>query len=150
MKLYQVTIRLFHVMIRLREATIRLRDVAIRLFSGLRSDVGHVPGLPVVAHHAVALEDGPFLDDEGRCIDVAVDLTVAVDLDALGGDDLSDDGATDGDAADVEVTFDRRALADDQLVLRCDLAVELAVDAHRVLEFELALEGRAAIEKPIQ
>ena len=107
--------------------------------SPLRRDVGDVRGFSV-AHDAVALEDGAFFDDQGRRVDVAVDLAVAVDLDACVGDDLADDGAADGDAADVDVAFDVRALADDQLVLRVDLSVELAVDAHGVLELELALE----------
>src|SRR5437588_7224933 len=73
-----------------------------------------------------------------------------MDLYALGGHDLPDDRAADGDAAGVDFAFDLRALADDQLVLRHDLAVETAVDAHRVFEFELAAKRRAAIEETIQ
>ena len=71
----------------------------------------------LVAHHAVALEDRAFFDDQRGRVDVAVDLAVAVDLHALRGDDLADDRAADGDAADVDLAFDLRALADDQLVL---------------------------------
>src|SRR5688572_31881544 len=73
-----------------------------------------------------------------------------MDLDACVGHDLSDDRAADGDAADVNVPFDVRALADDQLVLRVDLSVELPVDAHRVLELQLAAERRAAIEESVE
>src|SRR6185503_9145946 len=104
----------------------------------------------LVSHHAVALEDGAFFDDERGRFDVAVDLAVTMDLDALRGHDLADDGAADGDAADVDVAFDVRALADDQLVLGHDLAVEAAVDPHRVFELQLTAKRGAAIEKAIQ
>src|SRR5687767_945029 len=112
--------------------------------SGLRGDVGDAAAL-LVSHHAIALENRPFFDDQRGRVDVAVDLAVAVNLDALCGDDSSDDGAADGDAADMELPFDVSALADDQFILRSDLAVELPVDAHRVLELELTLEGGAAV-----
>src|ERR1700745_1052536 len=106
-------------------------------FLRLRSDVRHRCRL-LVAHHAVALEDGPFLDDQRRRLDIAVDLSVAMDLDPLCGDDLADDGSADSDPSNMNIALDVRALSDDQFVLRHDLAVETAVDAHRVFELQLA------------
>src|SRR2546423_227925 len=61
----------------------------------LGGDVGDV-GRLLLAHHAIALEDRPLLDDESRGVDVAIDLAVAVDLGLLGRDDLAADGAADG------------------------------------------------------
>src|SRR5205085_6381304 len=95
----------------------------IPMLLSFSSDIRHTPTLPL-PHRAVALEDCPFFDDEGRRVDVAVHLAVAVDLDALIGDDFSDHRSTDGDAADVDIAFDVRRLADDQLILRRDAAIE--------------------------
>jgi hypothetical protein len=64
-----------------------------------------------------------------------------MNLHALVGYDLADHRAADGDAADVDVAVDVRALADDQFILRRDLSVEAPVDAHGVFELQLAFEG---------
>src|SRR6266568_765643 len=106
------------------------------LFGG---DIRNVP-LAAISHHAIPLEDGALFDDERRRVDVAVHLPVAVDLDLLIGHDPADDGAADGDVTDVDVPLDVRALPDDQLILRDDAAIEATVDAHGVLELQLALE----------
>src|SRR5205823_2743243 len=103
-----------------------------------------------IPHHAVALKDRALFDHERRSVDVAVDLSVAVNLDALRGDDFSDGRSADRDATDQDVALDRRALADDQFIFRNDLAVETAVDAHRVFEFQLAFEHGAAVKKPVE
>ena len=86
------------------------------------------------------MKDRALFDDECGRIDVAVDLAVAMNFYALVGDDLSDHRSADGDAADVDFSFDVCRLADDQLIFRADATVELAVDAHRVVELELSLE----------
>ena len=57
---------------------------------------------------AISLEDRSLFDDQSRRVDVAVHLSVPVNLDPLIGHDLPNDRAADGDASDVDVAFDMR------------------------------------------
>ena len=59
-------------------------------------------------------------------------------------------GAADGDDAAVDLRVDRRALADDERVLRHDAALDLAVDAEGVAEAQLALELGPLVHEPVQ
>ena len=73
-----------------------------------------------------------------------------MDLHALICRDFPDDRPADGDAANVDVAFDRRAFPDDQLILGHDFSIEAAIDAHGVFEFQFSLERSTAIDKAVQ
>src|SRR5690606_36616479 len=78
--------------------------------------------------------------ERGR-VQVAADLRLALEFDGLLGVDVAGDPtARDDHRPGVDLGLHVGALADDQRILRVDLAGEGALDADRYFEGELALE----------
>src|SRR5262245_50716762 len=116
----------------------------------LRGAGGQAPvALGDALHVAAAFEGHALVDLQGRRGDVAPHPPRRVDLDGALGADVPDDEALDDDVADIDLGVQLGALADDEDVVGEDLTGELAVDADRALEGELALEGAAPAQEGV-
>src|SRR5262249_37418261 len=92
----------------------------------------------------------PALDHDRRGGERSAHLGRRLDLDALAGLRVAAVLADDDERAHLDLALHFRALADHERVGRDDLSGELAVDAHRSFEQELALERAALAEQGIQ
>src|SRR5215203_5868766 len=77
-------------------------------------------------HRAMPFENDAFLDDQARRRDVPEQFSRCTNFDALTRSDVTSDAPHDDDAAAGDLRVDDRGFADDQRVLRCDLAFDLA------------------------
>ena len=73
-----------------------------------------------------------------------------MDLDELARAHLSLQRAVDRQAFDVDLGVDLGRVAQDQLASRRNLALELPVDAKRLLERELAFQVAALVQEAVQ
>ena len=93
--------------------------------------LGHLDG---------AVQDGPFLDDEPRCTDVAIDGARGLHLDLLRGADVSAHLPDHDHALGVDVGAHVAVVAHGELVVgQGDLALDLALD-DEVLIAQLQLQ----------
>src|SRR5688500_12841230 len=96
-------------------------------------------------------EEHALLHHDHGCLHVAEDAGGAPQLHPLGGEDVAHHFAADEHDAGADGGVDYTFLADDQGIVRNDLALELAVDhdgaAERVLAFDLRrfIDERAEI-----
>src|SRR2546426_4040210 len=113
-----------------------------------RRDDGRRLARARLGHAAMALEDDAFLHDHHRRLDVAEDPRGAAQLHALGAEHVAHDFAVDENHPRADGGVDHTLLADDERVVRGDLALELPVQhdgaAERVLAFEV---GRLVDER---
>jgi len=99
-------------------------------------------------HPAAPVELDAPVDEHGRGVDVADQLSRGVDLDGGLGADIPVDGtAADDDDGHVDLRVDLGAVSDDERVVAPDLALEDPVDADAPLERQLPLELCAASEE---
>ncbi len=90
----------------------------------------------------------PFLDHEDPGVEVALTARARMELDPLFRMNASAEPAAHADRRDVDVRVHVRGLADDEEAPLPDGALELTVDAQRVLKRELAMELGADVEEP--
>src|SRR5580765_6868940 len=115
------------------------REVRL-LAAGLPRRVG-------AAHRALPLEDRAFVDDEVRAVDVARHLARRAELEPSPRGDIARHLALDDDRGSCDLRLDERTLADRERVLRRNLALDVALDADRAFERELARDLRALAEE---
>jgi len=98
-------------------------------------------------HRAVTLELGALFDDQGLGVDLRLDASRPVKLDAFPSADLPLHVTTDEDLIDVDLRVDFRGLADNQALARAHGALELSVDTKCFLEIHFARQIGVSIEK---
>src|SRR6266478_1130633 len=99
------------------------------------------------AHRALALEDRALVHDQARGRDVAGDLGRGVQLEQRARRDVARHLPVHDHRGAVDLRLQHGALTDGERVLGRDLALHLALDAHRALEGELAVHPAALAEE---
>src|SRR5678815_1321892 len=102
------------------------------------------------SHLAVAFEEHTLVDDQTRGRDVAFDMRAALELDLVGGGDVTDELAADDGVLHLDLRLDHTRLADNKSIRRADRPLELAVDANRSLKLDVAFDFAALAEHRVQ
>src|SRR5207237_1253199 len=100
-----------------------------------------------LGHAAVPLEEHALVDDHHGRLDVPEHTRRAAQLDALGGQHVADYLARDQDDTGADGGVDDALLADDEATVGDDLTAEAAVQHHRTVEGELALDLGALVDE---
>jgi hypothetical protein len=99
-------------------------------------------------HPAAPLKLDAPIDEDGRRVNVAVELAGGVNLDrGLRADVAMDGAAADDDGGHVDLRVNLGAVADDECIVAVNFAFEGPIDADAPLEVELAFEGGATPEE---
>src|SRR2546421_6063271 len=103
-------------------------------------------GRSLDADRHVAEQDRALADDEARRADVARHVRGRSELDALAGGDVPLEDAVDADLLGDGLAEELGALRKREPALDVDLALDLALDPHRALGREVALERRLGVD----
>src|SRR5437867_4368105 len=103
----------------------------------------------LVHHVAVPVEHDALVHDQRRGREVGLHAGVSAKLDGVAGLDLPVDLAVDHNGAAGDVSRDFGRLADDEEIVRGDLAGEGAVETDLTLEAELSFEHEPWAERGV-
>src|SRR5262245_34243525 len=99
-------------------------------------------------HVALPVEEHALFHYDHRGLDVPRDPGAALQLHARGGDHVADELAMNDQTAGLDRCVNARGGAEDQGVLRADLAAELPVEHHRSRACVLALDLGPFVQEP--
>ncbi len=91
-------------------------------------------------HRALPVESGTFVHDEGFALNRAFRARGGLKFDAFAGLHPTPEPTSDRNDRNLDLGIDIGRFADDETVAGADGALELAVDAQRVVKRDLALE----------